>query len=213
MFLLTSLFRSDSDACVMKLKDPFDNYPITPAYFQDFLDSLEPFSSVFIVYYMAGSPDYPNDVRQVLKIDSLREVDQENEIIVNKTLSSISEYGSTYRDWDNEIFYLFDELPASFVQPIYSILQEQEDYYFNAAEYDGEASIYIDSGLELSHKNMIELTIFFPDLTFHSDLEAYYINKGWDPGENPPEELMPLINYLETVIIPELRNHPLIPEQ
>ena len=197
---------------VVKLYDPYYHYPITSEYFQDVLGSIEPFSLILIKYNTYGSPEYPDVVMQRLAVLSNLEPDFENEIFLDRTLSSIIQYDSYLHDWNNDVFYKFNELPVILVQPIYNLIQLQEDYYFNAAEYEGEESLYIDSPLELGHKNMIELTIYFPNLTFNSDLEVYYLNKGWDPGEDPPTELIPLIDYLETVIIPELRNHPRIIE-
>jgi hypothetical protein len=46
----------------------------------------------------------------------------------------------------------------------------------------------------------------------HTEMIFKSLVKGWEPGDNPPDELMPVINYIETVILPIMREHPYPPE-
>ena len=84
----------------------------------------------------------------------------------------------------------------------------RSDYYFNAEEYGGEESLNIAGEGAYGHKNYITFTIEEPMIIPFTHSTVKTLCKGWNPGDSPPAELMPLINYLETVVIPEMRNHP-----
>ena len=104
-------------------------------------------------------------------------------------------------------YYQFDP-PKEFIMPIFNLIRQNPDHYFNAEEFGEEESLSFLSCKELGHYNVITLKIGLPGnrLDYRAKYNAFC--KGWDPGDDPPVELLPLINYIETVILPEMRQHP-----
>lgn len=181
--------------------------PITEEYFDDFMESTLQFSLVWFEYCMSYDENNPNARNQAFHLDIPMEIDSITDLIRNRALSDINQYESFYKDRDiNQRFNCI--LPPNIILPIFQTMQSQSDYYFNAEEYGGEEILDIALPRAFGHVNYITFTIQEPELEPFDIPPHKTLCKGWDPGVDPPEELMPLIDYLEGVIIPEMRNHP-----
>jgi hypothetical protein len=200
----------DSESSLASKKHPtpcIPREPITQEYFDDFMESTLSFSQFRLTYFMSANEEHPDAREQFFTIHSPIKMDNSTFALINQILSEITMYESHYIDLDTDASYDY-ELSTNLVSPIFQIMQTQGVYYFNAEEFAGEPSRVIGIESSFGHINYISMTFE------ETQLEAFDIPphktlcKGWDPGDDPPAELMPLIAYLESVIIPEMRQHP-----
>lgn len=182
----------------------FTHYPISSDYFQDIMDSNEQFTMFEIDYYMNIDPNHHD-----AKIQSLSVLANQIPIdggVQNQSLCDIEQFEAYYTE---DMYSIYScEIPDDLFLPALQLIQQQNDYYFNAEEYGEEESLTIVSGRQFGHVNYIMLYIYPADRDIYAPMSVNAFCKGWDPGDDPPAELMPLINYLETVILPEMRQHP-----
>ncbi len=155
---------------------------------------------------MGSDPDHPDARRQYFRIHSPAELDIQNGIALGSLLSNIPNCAAYYDDLDSNDSFMLD-LSDVLITPIFYLMQ-QDDYYFNAEEYGGEEMLDMAIEYSFGHWNYIALRIEPPDAPLFAIVPVKTLCKGWDPGDDPPAELMPLINYLENVIIPEMHQHP-----
>jgi len=181
--------------------------PITQEYFDEFMESTLQFSIVYFEYCMSYDENNPNARKQVFRLNTPMEIDTSTNLIRNRVLSDIIHSEAYYKDRDLSQAFRCD-LSNNQVLKILQTMQSQGDYYFNAEEYGGEESLDIAMPRAFGHVNYITMTIEEPQLEPFDIPPHKTLCKGWDPGDDPPEELMPLINYLENVIFPEMRQHP-----
>ena len=189
--------------------------PITLDFFQNFLNSNQVFSWVQIIYRMGIDDEHLEARRVGVQISSpIVFSNTKTEDWADRVLSEIDYYSSTYGEGDEPTRYECEfDLGSNFISPIYQFILDQHGYYFNPTEYQGNPSLEIAMEYEFGHECFVAMNIYPHDnipRRFPRPVRTFC--KGWDPGSNPPPELMPLINYLETVIIPELRQHPYQPE-
>ncbi len=183
--------------------------PITQEYFVDFMESTLQFSLLRFEYSMSYDEDNPNARKQVFQLKIPMEIDNSTDLIRNRVLSEIIHYEAYYKDKDGDLAQRFKcLLPSNIILPIFQTMQSQGGYYFNAEEYGGEESLDIALPRAFGHVNYITMTIQEPELEPFDIPPHKTLCKGWNPSEEPPEELMPLIYYLESVIIPEMHQHP-----
>ena len=97
------------------------------------------------------------------------------------------------------------ELPTETIISILKMIPEKGEYYFNCDEYKGRTSIEIESDNDFGHDNFFSLHIDLPNQTDNRKFVSQTICKGWSPGTEPPEELKPLMDYLENTIIPAIK--------
>jgi hypothetical protein len=145
-----------------------------------------------------------------LAIDMQPDFTPNEENFLSKVLSEIQQYdvSYTYYDYNSRTYQSFGcELPSNLIIPIFQLIQ-QEDYYFNGDEFNGAESREIAQDIMFGHINFISMHIQQPDQPCGEQHVSKTFCKGWDPGDNPPQELMPVINYLENTIIPMLLEHP-----
>jgi len=189
--------------------------PITLDFFQNFLNSNQVFSWVQIIYRMGIDDEHLEARRVGVQISSpIVFSNTKTEDWADRVLSEIDYYSSTYGEGDEPTRYECEfDLGSNFVSPIYQFILDQHGYYFNPTEYQGNPSLEIAMEYEFGHECFVAMNIYpHDDIPRRFPRPVRTFCKGWDPGSNPPPELMPLINYLETVIIPELRQHPYQPE-
>lgn len=127
----------------------------------------------------------------------------------NSVLSEISSVGAFYNDIDNNTAYKLDAITMDYVTPIFNIFVEDQSYYFNAEEFGGMEYIECAMPHGFGHVNYVAFEIRIKG----DEAMNKFIVKGWDPGEGPPPELLPLVNYFESVLIPFLRQHPYPPPE
>ncbi|MCD6217538.1 hypothetical protein J7L05_06730 [bacterium] len=181
--------------------------PITQEYFDEFIESTLQFSLLRFEYSMSYDENNPNARKQVFQLKIPMDIDNSTYLIRNRVLSDIINYKAYYKD--RNLAQRFKCLfPSNTILPIFQTIQSQGDYYFNAGEYGGEESLDIALPRAFGHVNYITMTIQEPELEPFDIPPHKTLCKGWDPGDDPPAELMPLIAYLESVIIPEMRQHP-----
>jgi hypothetical protein len=181
------------------------NYPLTAQYFQQFLNSEIQFCglvfSYSFYYTMPGSDGYNYSFDSFAKY--------ENDLCIDKILSEIETVYTLLDGMENgELFSYQYDPPKEFIMPIFNLISQNPDYYFNGEEYGEEESLSFLSGKELGHYNVITLKIGLPGNRFDYRAKYNAFCKGWDPGDDPPAELLPLINYIESTILPEMRQHP-----
>jgi len=200
-------FSSDSSSdTTLDIPPVITHYPITQEYFQGLIDLEEEFSSIELVYYMRKDTAHPDARQQKLVLFSRFIRDHEGNIL-NLNLSTVETYHTFYRDNDEQQTYIFD-IPSELVIPMFHLIQQNGDYLFNAEEFNGEESLVYAYFHELGITNNVRLEIKPPDRIKFVFPDIKMFVKGWEIGEDPPEELMPLIDYLEEVIIPIVRQHP-----
>jgi len=199
----------------MALRAPqLTRIPITLDFFQNFLNSNQVFSWVQIIYRMGIDDEHLEARRVGVQISSpIVFSNTKTEDWADRVLSEIDYYSSTYGEGDEPTRYECEfDLGSNFVSPIYQFILDQHGYYFNPTEYQGNPSLEIAMEYEFGHECFVAMNIYpHDDIPRRFPRPVRTFCKGWDPGSNPPPELMPLINYLETVIIPELRQHPYEP--
>jgi hypothetical protein len=194
-----------TNSCTFIDNDLYKRYPIQFAYFQNFINSDIEFTEIQFRYYMNICPGHHDVRKQYLRIHSdFKIIDNE---YVDVILDSIQDYDSFYNDWNTKERYSV-RLSRDLIIPMFELILDNADYLFNAEEYHGEEYLEYLSERELGFVNHLALEIFPDDRTIFEPTTSYSFIKGWNPGDDPPEGLMPLINYLENVIIPELRQHP-----
>ncbi len=181
--------------------------PITEEYFDEFMVSTLQFSLVWLEYSMSYDEDNPNARKQSFRLTNPMEIDNSTDLIRNRVLSDIILYEAYYNDRDLSQAFRCN-LSSSQALVIFQTMQSQGGYYFNAVEYGGEESLDIALPRAFGHVNYITMTIQEPELEPFDIPPHKTLCKGWDPGDDPPAELVPLINYLENVIFPEMRQHP-----
>ncbi|MGY5877380.1 MAG: hypothetical protein RTU30_16630 [Candidatus Thorarchaeota archaeon] len=182
----------------------FPHYPLTSTYYQDFMDSTIQFSKFKMLYNMDIDSEHQDAKIQRLVI-AVRQ-DLVDDTISDFELLNVESFYSYYTE-DMYSTYEYD-LPRSLVIPMLQLIQQNWDYYFDAEEYGGEESLEIYSGRQFGHRNFIEVDIYPPNRDIYTPFTAKAFCKGWDPGDDPPVELQPLVDYLENVILPEMRQHP-----
>lgn len=179
--------------------------PMTSEYFNNFLDSTESFSDIGFVYMLGYDPEFPNEPQKWIRISIDVKTGIDENYLLNQSLQEIEVFNGIYYDgieWKSYKCSLSQEN----VMPIFHFIQGNADFYFNAVEYNGEESL--DYALERSfgHEDYISMSIFQPDQPAYETGTSKTFCKGWDPGDDPPEELLPLINYLEETIIPMIHD-------
>jgi hypothetical protein len=187
---------------------------MTQEFFDGFMNSTNEFSMIYFYYYMGLDKNHL-DVDEKgfgFRIQGERIHDGSKYWFVNLKLNDIDYFISHYTYVDNNLTPNYKsfkyDLPSNSVIPLFQIIQQNGQYLFNAAEYDGAESAEYRHEMQFGHRNNVALIIQKPNQSYNDQLLFKAFCKGWDPGENPPQELMPVINYLENTIIPILLEHP-----
>lgn len=201
------------EECVWQIPCTITHYPITPEYYQSFMNSEIEFSAFDLYYSVYDWDEHPNPRKQFLRICSYP-FDRANNIHLDHTLSDIAFYNwSTYSDLDINQEFKYD-LPAELVLPMLMEIQEDGDYFLNAEEYEGEESLEFYSFADWKPVNYISLMLSNPNMEIGDIPESKRaFIKHWPRDEDPPEELLPLIDFIENVILPEMRQHPYPPPE
>lgn len=192
-------------SCEAQPPVPFTHYPLTSDYLQGFMDSTIEFTQFYLIYDMNIDMNH-HDIRKQRLTIMIRQ-NLEERTYLNMSLSNIESFYSYYTDKDIRQNFEYN-IPENLITPILQMIQQQGDYYFNAEEYGGDESLEYYFGRQLGHVNHIALDIYPADRDIFTPKSVKAFCKGWDPGADPPEELMPLIDYIENVILPEMRQHP-----
>jgi hypothetical protein len=181
------------------------NSPLTEQYYQQFMDSEMEFCQMSFYYVVYLEP--PEAYNYGLNFFALTEY--VNSECVNQTLEDIEVFSATHDiDDDSSLSYFEYKIPIEHIMPIFNLIQQNPGYYFNAEEYGEEESLSFVAGGELGNKNFVTLKIGLPGRTELSNHQFKAFSKGWDLGDDPPEELLPLIDYIENTILPIMREHP-----
>jgi len=192
------------------------HYPMTRQFYNGFLNSTNEFTMIYFYYAMGIDENHPDAPDQNLSISITPKWVPEYgpDHFKNQKLNEINVYPAYYNFVDtnsnpNYKDYSFD-LPQKIMLQILQIIQQNGTYYFNAQEYGGEPSKHIASEMQFEggYRNGISLEIQQTDQPVREQLVFKTFSKGWNPGSNPPPELMPLINYLEGTVIPLMKEHP-----
>jgi len=197
---------------------PFKHYPITFDYYQSFMSSNIGFIEFLITYRMNIDREHPDVRRQGISLRS--PVAFEGDIYSGENaawkyfvLSEITSVTALYYDIDNNwTMYQTDDISMDYVSPILQMFRQNPTYFFSGDEYNGQEYIEAVMPYDFGHINYVsfELDISAP-LMNHTEMIFKSLVKGWDPGDDPPAELMPVIDYIETVILPIMRQHPYPP--
>jgi len=183
---------------------PLPTYPITSNYFNDFMNSTEQFSQFRFRYTISPVSQKSNSWEYVFIIQSPTDLDPNTDLLVNKTLNTINSYSANYDINSTSESYMLD-IGSALIMPMLQIIQSQSSYYFNSEEYNGREYRRIIVEEDFGHENYISMTIEGPQLEPFTRPVSKTFCKGWDPGDSPPSELMPLINYIENTIFPYMR--------
>jgi len=203
---------------IEELPGPFKHYPITSDYYQSFMNSNTGFIEFFITYRMSATPEHPDarshniTLRSPVAFEGTPN-DYGNWRWKYLVLSEITSVAALYKDIDNNwAHYKIDDLSMDYISPILQMFQQNPTYFFNGGEYNGQQYFECAMPHDFGHINYVsfELNISAP-LISHSEMIFKSLVKGWDPGDDPPAELMPVIDYIETVILPIMRQHPYPP--
>ncbi|MFH1515101.1 MAG: hypothetical protein ABIG42_06530, partial [bacterium] len=83
-------------------------------------------------------------------------------------------------------------------------------YFCNGEEYGDDEFLEFVTPWEMgiNFKNYVILTFYPADRDYYIHCPVNSIIKGWHPADDPPVELLPLIDFFETEIIPVAREHP-----
>ena len=179
--------------------------PLTVDYYQDFLNSIVEFPRIYLNYGTGIDEEHLYEITQVLGINTYA-VNLDEIFFANLTLDDIDIFEAYYGD--NEWHSFKFDLNKTLLMPLFDLFLAQPDYFFNGNEYGGEENLLIGVGSDFGHRNFITLRIYLPDQIRSTTGTAKAFCKGWDPGDDPPVELIPILDYLENVILPEMRNHP-----
>ena len=199
-----------ADFCPPPTPNPVTHNPITSEFYNQFMNSEVEFTKIEIRYSMGQAPGYGHLRDQRLFMESNTDI-TDDMYWVNMTLTDLEFFIAHYSDWDvTPHFYHAGYTIEDDMLPIFQLVQANLDYYCNAEEYNGEESIEFINPWEMGieFKNYVMLSFYPPDVNFWACPPLKSFVKGWHPGEAPPEELMPLIDYLEAEIIPIARLHP-----
>jgi len=188
--------------------------PMTQEYFDGFMNSTNEFSIIYFYYYTGLDSNHLDAEEKVFGFNIQGEQihDGTKYRFVNKKLNEIDYYISDYTYIDinstpNYKSYSHDLTPDLII-PLFQIIQQNGDYLFNAAEYNGAERVEYRHEMQFGYRNNVVLKIQQPDQPENNERVFKAFCKGWNPGEEPPAELMPVINYLENTIIPILLQHP-----
>jgi hypothetical protein len=182
------------------------HYPMTEEYFNQFLNSQTQFSYITFGYMISPDPSNWDLQTKLFDFNIGNNADSNEEMFINYALNDVIYYPSHYFDESMNTSFSY-ELSSNLIQPIYGFVSQNPDYYFSGEEFHGEECLNTGVGSDFGHSCFITLSIQAPDCPIENcPCKAFC--KGWNANENPPEELIPLINYLENVIIPKMRQHP-----
>ena len=183
-------------------------YPITGEYYEGFMNAEIETTWIEIVYWMGTSPECREVRDQHIILRSNYDFDDDL-YWINMTINEVEFFIADYSDGDiNQDYcagFSMDEL-----MPFFLLVDQNPDYFFNAEEYGEEESLEFTNPWDMGwdFKNSIMLSFYAPDREFSQDLPLKSFIKGWHPCDDPPAELLSLINFFETVIIPIAREHP-----
>ena len=183
----------------------FTAEPLTAEYFQSFLASEIDFSMMYFDYNVGIDAEHLYEISEGLAINT-HALYLDHVYFNNQNLNSIQDFYAFYGDNDWNSFEC--DLDKTLVMPLFDLFLEQPEYFFNGDEYGGEESLKIGTGISFGNRNYVILEIYQPDKKISETGTAKAFCKGWDPGDDPPVELIPVLAYLENVILPEMRNHP-----
>lgn len=208
ILLSTYSAADEAPACEPPVIHPDTHFPVTAEYFQQFMNGEAEFSWIKI-YYNIGLSPYCDDLPELSMVLESNYDFTDEMYWVDMTLNELEFFIGDLYDTDQKFYcagYTIDEN----IMPIFEIIQNDLNYYCNAEEYNGEDSVEFINPWEMGieFKNYIQITFYPPDISFYNCPPLKSIIKGWNPCDDPPEELMPLINYMEDVILPIARQHP-----
>jgi hypothetical protein len=196
------ILRDDSPSCLFTVE------PISESYLNGIIESTIEYSTILFSYAIISHPGQPEIREYWLDIHNRNTLNLAGDMRLNQTISGSQFYDSNYYDVDEHDSFEM-EISTDRFSHILNIIYTQRNYYLNPYEYHGEESLSIHTPSSFDHKTCyIYLEIEAPDFDPNEDPPCYALCKSWNPGENPPAELSDLIDYLEDVIIPEIRQHP-----
>ena len=206
LMLLLFGFTSPAQTDIPPMKNPvITHYPFTQEYFEGFMDSEEEFTMIYFNYFMRSNSSHPDARWQRLDVEARYRYN--GGTLLNFPLSEIDEFYSYYIDIDINQSYEH-KIPSNLVIPMFQVILDNGNYFFNAEEFNGEETLEYGSITELGLQNRIIMQIYLPNQEQPELPTKRTFIKDWNIGDDPPEELMPLIDYLEDVILPEMRQHP-----
>ena len=201
---------ADSPVCAPPTFFPDTHYPVTSEFYMQFMNAQTEFSSIQLFYYLGLSSMCDDEQVLDLLLDSNYDFD-EDDYWVDMTIEDLAFFIGYYSDLDIcspqcITGYSIDE----YIMPLFEIIEDDLEYYCNAEEYGEEDSLEFISPRELGFDfGCYVMMVFYPpDIRMNDSPPLKAFIKGWHPCDDPPVELMPLIDYLEEVIIPIARQHP-----
>ena len=209
LFFGTILMSKQISACEPPVIYPSVYYPISESYFLSFMASEVEFSNIAIIYSMGIAPGYPDKRDQYLFIQSNTKTDGDNNWI-NMYFNEIEHYIADYKDSDIPQFYHSGHSTDELI-PFFSLISADIDYFCSGSEYgENEYLEFVQpyQVLGLDYKNYIMFAVYPPDKPPFALSPVKAFIKGWHPSDDPPEELLPLIDFFEAEIIPIAREHP-----
>ena len=186
---------------------PDIHYPITSEYYQNIFNLDTEISEIVIRYRMGTAPSLINAREQALILSS--KVDYEGDFYRNKNLDEIEYYIGYYDDFNISQFYSAGYSNEE-IKPIFQLIMNDITYFCNGEEYGDDDFLKFVTPWELGieFKSYVMVTFYPADRDYYIHCPVNSIIKGWHPADDPPVELLPLINFFENEIIPIAREHP-----
>ena len=210
VIILTHLpaYTDETLACEPPPVYPHTYIPLTAEYFQRFINGEEEVSKLEIQYTLGISSSCPEAKGFRLSLVSKFDWD-EDKFWIDMTYDELEYFAGLLYDTDQHFYYAGFLIEAEMLS-FFQIIENNPEYFCDGEEYGGEESVDFIDPLELGmdFKCYIMIIIYPPDILYSDDPPRKAIIKGWDPCGNPPEELLPLKNFLDSVILPEMRLHP-----
>jgi len=182
---------------------------MTQDYFNGFMDSSNGFIGIMIVYsnISGESPDKsPSDLLMISFKSGRYDPSDKTSTYENKNLSEITSFNA-YRSHltppSTHDSYRC-ELPPETIKLILDMIREKGDYYFNGDEYKGKDSVEIEVDNDFGYDRYFALHIRKPNQVPGEKYITKTVYKGWGAGKEPPEELKPMIEYIEGTIFPAM---------
>ena len=182
---------------------------MTQDYFNGFMDSSNEFTDILIVYsnISGESPDKsPSDLLMISFHSGRYNPSDKKSTLENKNLSEITSFNAYYSHLTPpSIHDMYKcELPPETIKLILDMIREKGDYYFNGDEYKGTDSVEIEVDNDFGYDRYFALHIRKPNQEPGEKYITKTIYKGWGAGKEPPEELKPMIEYIEGTIFPAM---------
>lgn len=180
--------------------------PIETEYYNGFMNSSIQFSQLEFFYVLNNVMLNEDYSLRYFEISVPPSFDPTTQQLYDITLSELQNFKGHYLNRTGSIIQKSHcGLSSEVVLNLLQMIQSQGTYYFNAAEYNGQPSFEAGSELEFGYYNYVAMNIYAPGQEPYVIPPIRTFCKGWDPGDNPPAELMPVINYIENTIIPYMR--------